>query len=125
MKLSEELGFEYKVFQKVMSELKELKKMTKQSIVTYLDNEGIEEDDAEQVKTKVSRYNRTFYTKSKIKEAFSDVMAEDEIEACLDSIEPTEIENVYVTVKDTALEAQVADKVNKVTNKIEQAGKVE
>lgn len=125
MKLSEELGFEYKVFQKVMSELKELKKMTKQSIVTYLDNEGIEEDDAEQVKTKVSRYNRTFYTKSKIKEAFSDVMAEDEIKACLDSIEPTEIENVYVTVKDTALEAQVADKVNKVTNKIEQAGKVE
>lgn len=116
MKYLEQLSLEYKLIQKITSKLKEMKGGTKDNIIETLANRDGEETD--KVKISKSDISRTFYTKSKIKEAFKDTLSEDEIEACLKNIEPTEYTNVYVTIKDSALDLRVSKTAVEVEEKV-------
>jgi uncharacterized protein YjbJ (UPF0337 family) len=117
MKYLEKIGFKYKLLQKIASKMEDMKDEIKSNIEDYLYDSDTEKTD--RIKVSKTDISRTFYTKSKIKEAFKDTLSEDEIEACLENIDPTEYTNVYVTLNDSALELKVSETVHKVKERVE------
>lgn len=91
-----------------------LKRKIKKSLVKLSKDNNVKKVETDDIKFKFNKEKRTYYSKSKLKNALSDYLAEDEIEAALDSVEKTEIKKVYVNSNSPEQDLYLAQYIEKI-----------
>lgn len=113
----QEISGKYLKAKEANSFFSKLKRKLKKSLVKLAETHNIREIETDDIKFKFNKEKRTYYSKSKLKNALSNYLTKDEIETALNSIKKTEIKKVYVNSnsakKDVAL-AQYIERVQEI-----------